>query len=125
MTLSLAPAVALANGPILLSTHTYTWTDPDSGGQIDITEKVYYIADDDMKWEYTVYNNSYDPDPPYTNGLAGFQIVVDNPVERRLAFWPSFTERVRGNWPARNTLEKLRIPLMREPASLTRSATRQ
>ena len=72
--LSLAPAVALANnGDILLSTATYNWTDPASGGEVEITENV-YKSGDLMKWEYVVYNHNYDPEPGITNGFSGFQI---------------------------------------------------
>jgi len=78
--LSLIPTVASANGGTLINSHVYSWTDPSSGGTINITENVYYIADDDMMWEYVVYNDDYDPIPGITNGLAGFQIVFDNPV---------------------------------------------
>jgi hypothetical protein len=74
LVLSLAPAVALANnGDILLSTATYEWQDPDSLGQVEITENVYKTGDL-MKWEYVVYNIDYDPEPGITNGFSGFQI---------------------------------------------------
>ncbi len=75
-------------GTVLLSTHTYLWTDPDSEGQVDITENVYEGAYNeagefiphDMTWEYVVDNISYNPVPGVTNGFSGFQIVFPGAV---------------------------------------------
>lgn len=78
--LSLLPAAVSANGDILVSSDNYMWTDNISGGSINITENVYYISGDDMKWEYVVNNIDYDPSENVTNGLSGFQIVFDNPI---------------------------------------------
>jgi len=77
--LSLAPAVALANADILLSTATYVWTDTASGQQVEITENV-YKSGDLMKWEYVVENIDYDPEPGITNGFSGFQIQFPGQV---------------------------------------------
>ena len=80
LTLSIAPTVALANGVMLLSTATYVWTDPASGGEVEITENVYKTTDDLMKWEYVVENIDYNPEPGITNGFSGFQIVFPQQV---------------------------------------------
>ena len=76
-------SAADGGGLILLSQTSYLWTDPGSGGQIQITERVYEGCDPPgpdfhphhMTWSYSVYNISYDPIPGITNGLSGFQIV--------------------------------------------------
>ncbi len=69
-------------GPVLLESHQFEWTDPDSGGQVLMTENVWEgcVVDDrfvphDMTWEYVVDNVSFDPDPGVTNGFSGFQIL--------------------------------------------------
>jgi hypothetical protein len=79
-------------GKVLLSSHSYTWTDPVSGGQANITQNVYegveivepdgtvVFVPHDMTWEYVVTNLSYDPEPGITNGFSGFQLLFPGPV---------------------------------------------
>jgi hypothetical protein len=82
-------AIAFDNGgSILLNSHQFDWTDPDSGGQIIMTENVYEGCTDvagvfiphDMTFEYVVENVSYDPVPGTTNGFSGFQLLFPNAV---------------------------------------------
>jgi hypothetical protein len=92
LTLSLTPAAAVAfddGGKVLIwSTGPIEWTDPVSGGQVLITVDKYEGVElpdgtfipHDMTWEYEVENLSYDPEPGYTNGFSGFQILFPGPV---------------------------------------------
>ncbi|MBI2852662.1 MAG: hypothetical protein HYX84_06140 [Chloroflexi bacterium] len=83
-----APTKAFHEGGlVLLSSNTYTWTDPASGGVVHITENVYEgvllgreFIPHDMTWEYTVHNFSYNPRVLFTNGFSGFQIIFPGPV---------------------------------------------
>ncbi len=75
-------------GPVLLASHDFLWTDPASGGQVMMMERVYEGCVDeagvfnphDMTWAYVVDNLSYDPHPGATNGFSGFQILFPGPV---------------------------------------------
>jgi hypothetical protein len=83
------PATAFHDGGlILLNSHSYTWTDPESGGMVEFTENVYEgcllptgeFLPHDMTFEYIVLNLSYDPIPGITNGFSGFQILFPQQV---------------------------------------------
>lgn len=87
----LAPAAPVAafhdGGPVLLNSHTFVWVDPDSAGEIWMTENVFEgcEVDDtfiphDMTWQWIVNNVSYDPIPGITNGFSGFQLQFPGPV---------------------------------------------
>jgi hypothetical protein len=75
-------------GQILINRHGFLWTDPASGGQVVIIEEVFEgcfneageFIPHDMEWRYTVTNLGYDPNPPYTNGFSGFQLLFPGPV---------------------------------------------
>jgi hypothetical protein len=58
---------------------SFTWTDPDTKGQIKIEVRVTAQAADRYKWEYIVTNLSYNPRGG--NGFSGFNIVFAQPVE--------------------------------------------
>ncbi len=61
-----------------ISSDVFLWTDPDSGGEIEVTEEVFDHFDLDTSlytWRYTIFNFSYDPIPLSTTGLSGFQLV--------------------------------------------------
>lgn len=58
---------------------TFTWTDPNTKGQLKIEVRVTAQADGRWKWEYIVTNLSYNP--PGGNGFSGFNIVFASPVE--------------------------------------------
>lgn len=82
-------AVAFDNGGrILLNSHSFPWTDPESGGEITMMENVYEGCTDeagvfiphDMMFEYVVENHSYDPIPGTTNGFSGFQLLFPGEV---------------------------------------------
>jgi len=71
---------AFANGPI--NEHVFLWTDPESGGQIEVTERVYPECDDGHQGEYTfeweVYNIDYAGN---LNGLSGWQLQFNEPID--------------------------------------------
>ncbi|MEA2093456.1 MAG: hypothetical protein U9P11_02695, partial [Pseudomonadota bacterium] len=82
-------AIAFDNGgSILLNSHSFHWTDPESEGEVWMTENVYEGCTDeaglfiphDMTFEYVVENHSYDPIPGTTNGYSGFQILFPSAV---------------------------------------------
>ena len=59
--------------------HTYGFgTDPNAV-QIDLR---YYDGQPGGKylWEYTVTNNSYDPNPGVSNGFSGFELFLPSPI---------------------------------------------
>ncbi len=58
---------------------TFTWTDPDTKGQLKIEVRVTAQSDSRFKWEYSVTNLSYNPQGG--NGFSGFNIVFAEPVE--------------------------------------------
>lgn len=58
---------------------TFTWTEPETKGQIRIEVRVTAQADRRWKWEYIVTNLSYNP--PGGNGFSGFNIAFASPVE--------------------------------------------
>lgn len=90
-------------GLVLLNSHAFTWTDPDSGGSVIITENVYegcYDVDGsfnphDMTWEYVVYNIDYDPIPGVTNGFSGFQVLFPGPVDE---LYNQLSPAIGGPW---------------------------
>jgi hypothetical protein len=53
---------------------TYQWTDPLSGGQVDITVDVDETGNS-QDWKYTIDNLSFEPFPGQSNGLSGFNLV--------------------------------------------------
>ena len=75
-------------GLVLLNSHDFTWTDPESEGSVIITENVYegcYNVDGsfnphDMTWEYVVNNIDYNPILGATNGFSGFQLQFPQQV---------------------------------------------
>jgi hypothetical protein len=84
---------AFHNGGLVeLSAHQFTWTDPDSGGQVVLVEEVFegcngidptfqpFFNPHDMTFVYVVANQSYDPQPGVTNGFSGFQIIFNQPI---------------------------------------------
>jgi len=101
LVLTLSGSAALANNgdtfaeDILLMSETWTWTDPDSEGQVEITLNLYELVNHDMKWEYEVYNVSYDPEPGYTNGFSGFQIIFTEAVPE---LYNQTSPSVGGTW---------------------------
>ena len=90
-------------GRVLLNSHEFTWTDPDSGGSVVITENVYegcYDVDGsfnphDMTWEYVVDNIDYDPIPGLTNGFSGFQVIFPGPVDE---LYNQLSPTIGGPW---------------------------
>jgi len=76
-------ATAAIAQPVLAS-HQFTWTDPVSGGVIQVTEEVLAGCSDghpnEVTFAYTVTNVSYDPIPGTTTGLSGWQLVFPQPV---------------------------------------------
>ena len=90
-------------GLVLLNSHEFKWTDPDSGGSVIITENVYegcYDVDGsfnphDMTWEYVVYNIDYDPIPGLTNGFSGFQVIFPGPVDE---LYNQLSPAIGGPW---------------------------
>ncbi len=71
-------------GPPLISQHVFVWTDPDSQGQIEVTENVFLGCSDghpnEYTFAYTVQNLSYEPDPGNSNGLSGWQLIFDQSI---------------------------------------------
>ncbi len=67
-----------------LQSHVFLWTDPQSGGQVEITERVLNGCGDGHRdeqiFQYEVRNIDYDPDPGITNGFSGFQIIFPGTV---------------------------------------------
>lgn len=67
----------------LISSDTYLWTDPDSGGSISIDVKVYDNFNGDYtknKWDYSISNISFDPVPGESNGFSGFALIFPNAI---------------------------------------------
>ena len=73
-----------AYGGVVISQHNFIWTDPDSGGQIEVTESVFSGCSDghpdEFTFTYTVQNLSYEPIPGITNGLSGWQLIFDQSI---------------------------------------------
>ncbi len=71
-------------GPPPISQHVFLWTDPSTGGQIEVTENVFSFCDDghpnEYTFAYTVQNLSYEPDPGTSNGLSGWQLIFDQSI---------------------------------------------
>lgn len=87
LALAAMPAASLGEDPgLLLVEHTFAWTDPTSGGEATVTEQVWLGCDapgsaaTDMTWRYIVENIDFDPQPTYTNGISGFQLIFPGPV---------------------------------------------
>ena len=88
-----APAAAFHEGGLVeLSSHSFTWVDPESQGVVEVVEEVFegcegvdpagvpFFHPHDMTFQYVVANISYDPIPGVTNGFSGFQILFPGPV---------------------------------------------
>ena len=89
-------------GLVLLNSHAFTWTDPESGGSVIITENVYEGCEvdgsfnpHDMTWEYVVDNINYDPIPGLTNGFSGFQVIFPGPVDE---LYNQLSPAIGGPW---------------------------
>lgn len=75
-------------GPVQLNAHQFSWTDPESGGQVDVVQEVFegcvdaagVFHEHDMTFQYVVTNIDYDPVPGVTNGFSGFQIIFPGSV---------------------------------------------
>lgn len=83
MTLLLTSAVFLAMPAraTLIGSFSHTYTDPDSGGQVDIDLSVFDgQAGGRYLWEYTVRNISFDPNPGTSNGFSGFELFLPSPI---------------------------------------------
>lgn len=72
-------SVPLQPGEVLLNTHEFLYTDPDSKGQVKLIESHFRRGAVD-RFDYEVQNLSYDPVPGSTNGLSGFTITFPAPV---------------------------------------------
>lgn len=59
--------------------HTYGFDSDPNAVQIDLR-----VFDDQLGgkylWEYTVTNNSYDPNPGTSNGFSGFELFLPSPI---------------------------------------------
>jgi len=75
---------AFGGGVAPIATHTFLWTDPVSGGQIQVTENVLQGCSDahpsEFTFEYSVLNLSYEPSPPDSNGLSGWQLIFNQQI---------------------------------------------
>ncbi len=63
----------------VITTDTFLYTDPASGGQVDLVETHSRSGTVDT-WDYMINNVSYDPMPGTSNGLSGFTITFPQPV---------------------------------------------
>ena len=77
-------AVQPASASSVISSHIFLWTDPASGGQIQVTENVLQGCSDahpiEFTFEYRVLNISYEPTPGSSNGLSGWQLVFNQAI---------------------------------------------
>lgn len=101
---SIEEAEAFHNGGLVqISVHQFTWTDPVSGGTVEIVEEVFEGCVDfdgtfiphDMTFQYVVANQSYDPVPGVTNGFSGFQIIFPQQVPE---LYNQMSPAVGGPW---------------------------
>ena len=58
----------------IIQTGTFFWTDPASGGELQIKVQVSKDYWGNYKWTYIVKNISYEPSPGFSNGFSGFNI---------------------------------------------------
>ena len=59
--------------------NTFTWTDPNTGGELQIEVSITPQADGRRKWEYLVTNLSYNPHGG--NGFSSFNIYFANEID--------------------------------------------
>ena len=68
-------------GLIFTNTHNYLWNGNPTGLIIKVEVFDNYLGDfTKYHWVYTVTNNNYDPNPPVSNGFAGFELALPQPV---------------------------------------------
>ena len=82
-----------------IATHTFIWTDPASGGQIQVTENVLQGCSDghtnEFTFEYQVLNISYEPSPGSSNGLSGWQLIFNQAITE---LHNQMSPAIGGNW---------------------------
>lgn len=66
-------------GELVLNSDGFLYTDPASGGQIKLIESHFRNGAVD-RFDYEVFNISYDPVPGTSNGLSGFTVTFPAPV---------------------------------------------
>jgi len=65
----------------LIASHFHTYNDGVSGGDVDITLRVFDAQPGGRYlWEYTVANIDFDPNPGTSNGFSGFELFLPSPI---------------------------------------------